>query len=57
MGPNQTYAFAQQRKPLKKRQPIEWGEYICKRCNQQGLNLKNIQTTHTAQQQKNKTTN
>ena len=28
-------------------------ENICKRCEQQGLNLQNIQTAHTTQQQKN----
>ena len=28
------------------------GENLCKWCHQQGLNLKNIQTTHTTQQQK-----
>ena len=30
------------------------GENICKWCDWQGLNLQNIQTTHTTQQQKNK---
>ena len=28
------------------------GENICKGCNQQGLNLQNIQTAHATQQQK-----
>ena len=27
------------------------GEYSCKQCNQQGLNLQNIKTAHTTQQQ------
>ena len=29
------------------------GENICKQCNQQGINLQNIQTSHIAQYQKN----
>ena len=29
----------------------------CKWCNQQGVNFQNIQTAHTTQYQKNKTTN
>ena len=32
------------------------GENSCQRYNQQGLNLQNIQTTHTIQQQKKQTT-
>ena len=28
------------------------GENICKQCNQQGINLQNIQTAHEAQHQK-----
>ena len=30
------------------------GENICKPCDQQGINLQNLQTAHTAQYQKNK---
>ena len=33
------------------------GENICKWCERQGLNLQNIQTAHTTQQQKNKQPN
>ena len=33
------------------------GENICKQCNQQGINLQNIQTAHAAQYQKNKQPN
>ena len=29
-------------------------ESICKPCDQQGLNIQNIQTAHTSQQQKKK---
>ena len=32
------------------------GENICKLCNQQGINLQNIQTAHAAQYQKKQTT-
>ena len=32
------------------------GENICKRSDQQGINLQNIQTVHAAQYQKNKQT-
>ena len=35
----------------------EMGENICKWWYQQGLNLQNIQTAHTIQQQKNKQPN
>ena len=33
------------------------GENICKLCNQQGINLQNIQTAHIAQYKKQKTKN
>ena len=33
------------------------GEDICKRCNQQGIIIQNIQTAHTTQYQKNKQPN
>ena len=33
------------------------GENICKQCDQQGINLQNIQTAHAAQYQKNKQPN
>ena len=33
------------------------GENICKQSNQQGINLQNMQTAHTAQYQKNKQPN
>ena len=34
-----------------KRQPTGW-EKICKLCDQQGINLQNLQTAHVAQYQK-----
>ena len=49
-------SFAQQKKPLKKKTTYGIGESSFKRCNQQGLNLQNIQTTHTTEQQKKQTT-
>ena len=45
------------RKPLKKKKNYRMREDICKRCNQQEINFKNIQTAHTAQRQKNKQPN
>ena len=33
------------------RQPTEWEKNICKRNDQQGINLQNIQITHAAQYQ------
>ena len=33
------------------------GENICKQCNEQGINLQNIQTAHEARYQKNKQPN
>ena len=41
----------------KERKTYRIGENTCKKCNRQGLNLQNIQTTHTTQQQKNKQSN
>ena len=35
-----------------KRQLTEWEKNICKQNNQQGVNLKNIQTGHAAEYQK-----
>ena len=36
------------------KKPQRMGENICKRCDQQGINLQNLQTTHVAQYQKTK---
>ena len=51
MGPNQTYKLLHS----KGKKKYGMGENSFKQCNQQGLNLQYIQTTPTAQQQKNKT--
>ena len=40
-----------------KKTTCRMGENSFKRCNQQGLDLQNIETTHTIQQQKNKQPN
>ena len=38
-----------------KRQPTEWEENLCKRSSSQGINPKNIETTHRPQYQINNT--
>ena len=55
MGPNQTYKLLHSKGNHKQNEKTTYrlGENICKRCEQQGLNLQNIQTAHTTQQQKN----
>ena len=51
MRPNQTHKLLHSKETTSKmkRQPME-RDNICKRCNQQGLNLPNTQTADTAQQ-------
>ena len=58
MGPNQTYKLLQSKGNHKKKRKTIYrmGEISFTWCNWRGLNLQNIQTTHTTQQQeKNKT--
>ena len=56
MGPNQTYKLLHNKENHKKNKKTTYrmGENSCKLWNQQELNLQNMQTTHTTQQQKNK---
>ena len=56
MGPNQTYKLLHSKGNHKQNEktPYRLGENVCKICNQQGLNFKNIQTAHTTQSQKKK---
>ena len=56
MGPNQTYKLLQSKgsRKKKKRPPTEWEKIVCKQCNQQGLNLQNIESILITQQQKSK---
>ena len=59
MGHNQSYKLLynkgnqkkkKKKKKKKKRKTAYWmGENICKLCDQQGLNVQNIQTVHTPQ--------
>ena len=55
MGHTQTLqAFAQQKKPWKEKTEktaYRMGKNNCKQCNPRRLNLQNIQTAHTTQQQ------
>ena len=56
MGPNQTdkfYTAEETIKKKKKKTTYEIEENRFKWCNWQGLNLQNIQTTHTTQQKSN----
>ena len=60
MGPDQAYKLLHSKgNPKKKNEKTTYrlGENICKWCNRQGLNLQNIETAHTSQQQKNKQPN
>ena len=62
MEPNQTYKLCTAMETIKtttitERTTYGMGENSFKRCNQQGLNLQNIQKTHTPQQQKSKQPN
>ena len=54
MGPNQTDKLCTAKETIKKKKKTtcRMGENSCKQCNQQGLNLQNIQTTHVTQWQK-----
>ena len=55
MGPNQTYKLLHSKiysNKKKGKTNYELGENICKGGNRQGLNLRNIHTAHTSQQQK-----
>ena len=51
MGPTQTYKLCTVKETIKKSKKTTYGmgENGCKLCNQQGINLQNIQTTHTTQ--------
>ena len=51
MGPNETYKLLFNNGNHKQNEKATYGlaENIYKWCNQQGLNFKNIQTTHTTQ--------
>ena len=59
MGPSQTYKLSHNKGSHKQNEKAiyEMGENSCKWRNQQGLNLLNIQTTHTIQQNKTKVPN
>ena len=54
MEPNQIYKllYSKGNQEQNKMKTHRVGENICKWCNQQWLNFKNIQTVHTTQQQK-----
>ena len=54
MGPNQTYKLFHGKGNHKQNEKTIYGmgEYTCKWCDQQGLNLQNKQTVHTTQYQK-----
>ena len=49
MGPNQTGKILHSKgnHKIKQKDNLQMGENSCKQCNQ-GLNLQNIQTTHTS---------
>ena len=53
MGPNQTDKICTAKEMIKKKKEKKTiyriGENICKQCNQQRFNFKNIQITHTTQ--------
>ena len=50
MGPNQTRNLLHRKRNLSKgKDNPKMGENICKLCDQQGINLQNLQTGHTAQ--------
>ena len=51
MGCNQTYKCLHSKGNHKQNENTTYrmGENICKGCNKQGLNFKNIQTAHTTQ--------
>ena len=53
MGPNQTYKLLHSNGNYKQIEKTTYGmgKYSSKWCNSRGLNLQNIQTTHTTQQQ------
>ena len=53
MGPNQTYMLLYSKRNHKENEKTTYrmGKNFCKWCNRQGLNLQNIQTAHTTQQQ------
>ena len=53
MGPSQIYKLLHSKgnHQQNKKSTKGMGENICKWCDWQGLNLKNIQTAHTAQKQ------
>ena len=51
MGPEQTYKLLHRKgyhKPNEKT-TFGMGEYICKHCNWEGLNFKDLKTAHTTQ--------
>ena len=52
MGPNQSYKLLYSKGSHKEKTTHGMGESGFKWCNQQGLNLQNIQMFHTTQQQK-----
>ena len=54
MWSNQTYKLLHSKGNHKQKEKTTYklGENNCKWCDQQGLNLHNIKTSHTAQQQK-----
>ena len=53
MESNQTYKLLHSKGNNKQneKETYRLGEYICKWCNQQGLNFQHIQTAHTTQKQ------
>ena len=63
MGPNQTYEIFRAKETIKNKNKqmnkkygkttYGMGKNICKYCDWQGLNLQNILTAHTTQQQQN----
>ena len=56
MEPDQTYKLLHSKENHKQngKTTYRMGENMCKRCNQQELNILNIQTVHTAQYKKKK---
>ena len=54
MGPNQTYKLLHSKINRKQNEKTVYrmGEGISKQCDWQGINLQNIQTVYTTQQQK-----
>ena len=59
MGPNETWKLLHSKGNQKQNEKTthRMRENTCKQCNQQGINLQNIQTAHAALYEKNKQRN